>query len=370
MAGSGGGAGPPACLVSLSQGNSRPVPFCAQAALACRLRVLLFWRGGALFLLSCTSCPRHRSRCTLQTQSFCRPKPAHASTLACVLCRAHDRGFRLVLLYEPEGSLKQGPLLRRLELQLLHRRLHSTVRLQAGWQLPPGPPCPGLASANEPGTAEAGYGCDMRVVLLAAADGQWPLLAAAAGGTADTVQAGSAQGESSDEQDGTAAEGSSALDAAIAAPARVRQRLAAAAGPLAAAEPDFVLVGAGRLPARCVQSLWRPVAWRIGLCMRCWLHACFQYLHHSSFFRSAQRGPVQQSQGGPALFGPSKTLTSPYCPPWAQVTGPALTLAGFPPWAVRASEMYSIGPLASLHGDAELEGALRRFCGTKQRWGK
>lgn len=173
--------------------------------------------------------------------------PLHACTLACVPRRAHDRGFRLVLLYEPEGSLKQGPLLRQLELQLLHRRLHSTVRLQAGWQLPPGPPCPGLGSTNGPGTAAAGYGCDMRVVLLAAADGQWPLLAAAAG-DAGTAQAGSAQeSESSDDQHGTAADGGSALDAAIAAPARVRQRLAAAAGPLAAAEPDFVLVGAGRL---------------------------------------------------------------------------------------------------------------------------
>lgn len=52
-----------------------------------------------------------------------------------------------------------------------------------------------------------------------------------------------------------------------------------------------------------------------------------------------------------------------------QVTGPALTLAGFPAWAVRASEIYGVGPLAAL-GEAQLEAAAQRFCATKQRFGK
>ncbi|KAL4440576.1 hypothetical protein ABPG75_003577 [Micractinium tetrahymenae] len=223
--------------------------------------------------------------------------PAAVEALGRLLAWAHDRGFRLVLIHEPGGHHKQGPVLRQLELQLLQRRLHSTVRLQAGWQQPSEAACPGQMHPGGMGAEEAGYGRDLRVVLLAAGDGEWPLLAAAAAGT--TAAAAGPGGlpcgaKPQWRQHGEAASnGAAALDAAVAAPARVRQRLAAAAGPLGAAEPDFVLV-----------------------------------------------------------------------------TGPALTLAGFPAWMVRASEMYGIGPLAGLQGTAELEGALRRFCGTKQRWGK
>lgn len=53
----------------------------------------------------------------------------------------------------------------------------------------------------------------------------------------------------------------------------------------------------------------------------------------------------------------------------AQVTGPALTLAGFPAWAVRSSEIYGVGSLARLDA-AVLQDALHRFCTTKQRFGK
>lgn len=52
-----------------------------------------------------------------------------------------------------------------------------------------------------------------------------------------------------------------------------------------------------------------------------------------------------------------------------QVTGPALTLAGFPPWCVRASEIYGVGPLAALT-PRRLQAALRRYGATKQRFGK
>jgi undecaprenyl pyrophosphate synthase len=52
-----------------------------------------------------------------------------------------------------------------------------------------------------------------------------------------------------------------------------------------------------------------------------------------------------------------------------QVTGPALTLAGFPAWTVRTSEIYGVGPLARLDAVA-LQAALSRFCTTKQRFGK
>lgn len=55
--------------------------------------------------------------------------------------------------------------------------------------------------------------------------------------------------------------------------------------------------------------------------------------------------------------------------PTPQVTGPALTLAGFPAWAVRTSEIYGVGPLAAVTPD-RLQAALQRFTATKQRFGK
>jgi hypothetical protein len=52
-----------------------------------------------------------------------------------------------------------------------------------------------------------------------------------------------------------------------------------------------------------------------------------------------------------------------------QVTGPALSTAGFPAWALRTAEIYGVGPLAQLGGE-QLAAAMRRFCTTKQRFGK
>ncbi|KAL4856307.1 hypothetical protein ACK3TF_003123 [Chlorella vulgaris] len=56
-------------------------------------------------------------------------------------------------------------------------------------------------------------------------------------------------------------------------------------------------------------------------------------------------------------------------PDFVLVTGPALTLGGFPAWCVRASEIYGVGPLAELDAD-KLQAAMARFCTTKQRFGK
>lgn len=61
-------------------------------------------------------------------------------------------------------------------------------------------------------------------------------------------------------------------------------------------------------------------------------------------------------------------LTHPTSSLW-QVTGPTLTLAGFPSWLVRSSEIYEAGPLARLAAEP-LEAAMQRYCRTKQRFGK
>ena len=51
-----------------------------------------------------------------------------------------------------------------------------------------------------------------------------------------------------------------------------------------------------------------------------------------------------------------------------QIFGPLLTLAGFPPWLVRHSEIYGMGNLAKAHCDTVNE-ALQRYCRTTQRFG-
>lgn len=148
-------------------------------------------------------------------------------------CRAHDRGFCQVLFYEPTGSLQQPHRLRQLELQLLQRRLCGAVRLQAGWQGRAGDSAGALAGSVAPSN-----GGTLTAVLLSAADGQWPLLAAAAAGSPSSEPCGNGAGATGD---GSLAR-TAAIDAAIAAPARLKRRLQVVAGPLAGLEPDFVLV--------------------------------------------------------------------------------------------------------------------------------
>lgn len=138
-----------------------------------------------------------------------------------------------MLFYEPTGSLQQPHRLRQLELQLLQRRLCGAVRLQAGWQGRAGDSAGALAGSVAPSN-----GGTLTAVLLSAADGQWPLLAAAAAGSPSSEPCGNGAGATGD---GSLAR-TAAIDAAIAAPARLKRRLQVVAGPLAGLEPDFVLV--------------------------------------------------------------------------------------------------------------------------------
>jgi len=51
------------------------------------------------------------------------------------------------------------------------------------------------------------------------------------------------------------------------------------------------------------------------------------------------------------------------------VFGSAFTLAGFPPWAVRTSELFEVGALAAVTS-GKMDAVLRRYLGTRQRFGK
>lgn len=157
---------------------------------------------------------------------------------ASVIRRARSRGFAVVLLYEPSGTLQQPHRLKQLELQLLLQRLQGLVTVQLGWQ----PECKAGQPAQQQQQHPPADGCTT-ALLLSAADAQWPLLAAAAAprdaaGISGQQQDQHQEGGTGGGQDSAAA----ARDAAFAAPARLRVRLQAVGGPLAGAEPDFVVV--------------------------------------------------------------------------------------------------------------------------------
>ncbi len=178
----------------------------------------------------------------------CIVQMAHMSPFHAPVCRARSRGFALVLLYEPSGILQLPHRLKQLELQLLLQRLQGSVVLQSGWQ-PGGKVGQQQQQHQQPQQPQqwAPEG-GLTVVLLSAADGQWPLLAAA---TAAGKAAGSPNQQQQQQQQQLQQEGradvdehsaAAARDAAFSAPARLRARLQAAGGALAGAEPDFVVV--------------------------------------------------------------------------------------------------------------------------------
>lgn len=51
-----------------------------------------------------------------------------------------------------------------------------------------------------------------------------------------------------------------------------------------------------------------------------------------------------------------------------QVFGPVLTLAGFPPWMVRHSEIHAMGLLQDIT-EQRVDNALKKYCQTSQRFG-
>ncbi len=51
-----------------------------------------------------------------------------------------------------------------------------------------------------------------------------------------------------------------------------------------------------------------------------------------------------------------------------QVFGKAFTLAGYPPWPLRATEMYYMGRLRDV-STSSLQQTLQRYCHTVQRFG-
>jgi hypothetical protein len=161
------------------------------------------------------------------------------------------------LLYDPGGQLQRHQAA--IEAGLEGVDPDGAIALWPGWRPPGGD---GFLD-NQQG---------LGVALLSAVDVEEPLEDAAAAGTREPPPEG--------------------LDAAVAAPADLRARLAAASGPLAGVEADLVVV-----------------------------------------------------------------------------CGPALTLAGFPPWAVRTAELFELGALGSVTR-GKLDAVLRRYLGVRQRFGK
>ena len=106
----------------------------------------------------------------------------------------------------------------------------------------------------------------MRAVLLSPTDGQWPLLAAggatvAAGRGRVAAAAGASVARDGDDDD-EEEEIEGTLVAALAAPARLRRRLEAVAGPLATLEADLVLVSARGASGLLYKHSWQGKAGR------------------------------------------------------------------------------------------------------------
>lgn len=177
----------------------------------------------------------------------------------------------------------------------------------------------------------------MGVALLSAADAEWPLLAAAADPGAALDAAGSGDG---------------GLEAAVAAPAALRRRLGAVAGPVAAMEPDLVLV-------RSLESFLQVL-----LCV-----------DHAVVCCAVRRGIAARVYSLPlperhtAADCESCLTETEFLICLMQVFGEVLTLGGFPPWAARAAEVYRAGPLRGVTA-AGLHAALLRYRRTRQRFGR
>lgn len=86
-----------------------------------------------------------------------------------------------------------------------------------------------------------------------------------------------------------------------------------------------------------------------------------------------ERDTLQEALAAPAgvkaqmeaVAGPTAVLE----PDMVLIFGGTLTLAGFPPWAVRTSELFDVGRLGEVTG-SKLDAALRRYLGTRQRFGR
>jgi hypothetical protein len=192
-----------------------------------------------------------------------------------LLLWARAAGVRAALLYDPWGALAARAA--EVEACLRFADPGREVRLWRGWRPPPGVDLAAELRAEPPGA--------LLVALLTPADAERPLegAAAAAEAEAEAEAAGGAP------PPGGAGGG---LARALAAPAELRERLAAAGGAAAALEPDLVLV-----------------------------------------------------------------------------FGPALSLAGFPPWAARTAELFELGALGGVTG-GKLDAVAARYARTRQRFGR
>lgn len=184
--------------------------------------------------------------------------PQHEQAICRILKWASVKKFRNVLLYEPSGSLSD-------RADDIHRELHwgdpdCRISIMQGWQQ-----CVG----NEQ---------PMQVTILSSRDSEWPLR-----------QSLDNSSSSNPAEIPTLAD---RIGHAMSAPERLKGMMVRAAGPLAALEPDIVIV-----------------------------------------------------------------------------FGKALTLAGFPPWSVRVSELYRLGELGGVTWGT-LDAVFTKHSKARQRFGR
>ena len=95
-------------------------------------------------------------------------------------------------------------------------------------------------------------------------------------------------------------------------------------------------------------------------------------------FSTANRGEIGECSIDAAIAAPAdikarlSAASGPIAgiePDFVVVFGAAFTLAGFPPWAVRSSELFEVGQLAAVTS-GKLDAVMKRFLRTRQRFGK
>ena len=95
------------------------------------------------------------------------------------------------------------------------------------------------------------------------------------------------------------------------------------------------------------------------------LESTEQLLEENLRLEAAVAAPLDIKARLAAVAGPLAGIE----PDIVVVFGSAFTLAGFPPWAVRTAEVFEVGALGAVTS-GKMDAVLRRYLGTRQRFGK
>jgi hypothetical protein len=240
-------------------------------------------------------------------------------------CRAQRQGFSQVFVYDPAGIWQRHAAA--LERELGRSNDLKGMRVWSGWRPPP-------SQQQQQRRQQPGQPSSMS-------------------GTAGSGRSSSAlkRRHKVDEEDGgertSAPGGDTQFDVALLCAADSERPVS-----LAVAGPPMSLVAAG------MQGGEGPLGAQGGAA-DAGSGGGASRLERAISAPATLRSWLQHASGRLAALEPDMVL----------VFGAAFTLAGYPPWAVRVSQIYHMGPLASVTS-SKLDAVMRKFSMTKQRFGR